>query len=185
MRRLAAAMLAVMLTACGLPAERRQAGAERDMAAGRYAGALAAYGALERGNPGDGRVLHQTGVAHYRLEDDGAAATAFRGASLALREPRDRARALHNLGNALARSGRLEEALGSYREALRLADREDTRLNYELVRARVPRSEAAEVPQRPLDLARDQRLFDSARAIDITEDREAPPDRPSRRVREW
>jgi len=49
-------------------------------------------------------------------------------------EPSLRQKALHNLGNSLAMSGKTDDAIKAYEEALTLGDDEETRSNLELLK---------------------------------------------------
>ncbi|MCG8382649.1 MAG: tetratricopeptide repeat protein [Gammaproteobacteria bacterium] len=66
------------------------------------------------------------GVAHFRDGDYEQAAAKF-AQSLS-------PEALYNQGNALARSGKLKEALAAYEKRLEMSDDEDTRFNRDLVK---------------------------------------------------
>jgi tetratricopeptide (TPR) repeat protein len=135
----------------------------------------AACTSLER--PGESSF--EEGVRAYQAGRYGAAAAAFTAAAQTMTRETNRARALHNLGNALARAGRDREALDAYRASLRLADRESTRLNHEIVRARLPRQRQ---PPPGRD-RRDRRMFESARALALPAIRSGPSSR--RRGPDW
>ncbi len=91
-----------------------------------------AYRALRAGDDGRAAKLYQSlggfraamgrGVAAYRLRQWERAATAFEEARQLAGDDAQRARAAYNLGNALARQGRLDAAARAYRAALRWQD---------------------------------------------------------------
>jgi tetratricopeptide (TPR) repeat protein len=126
-----------------------------------------------------GEASFDEGARAYHAGRYDAAAAAFTAAARMLTRETDRARALHNLGNALARAGRDREALDAYRASLRLGDREATRRNHEIVRTRLPR------PRQPPPGrdARDQRMFESARALALPATGSGPSSR--RRGPDW
>ncbi len=81
--------------------------------------------------------------------------------------PSNRALAYYNLGNALARLGRLDEALSAYRASLRLRPDEDTRVNYAVVwRWRQARGEGP-APDDRIAPQRAEHLRNQARALDV------------------
>lgn len=85
-----------------------------------------------------------------------------------LTDARHRSSAHYNLGNALARLGRYDDALASYRAALRLRDDEDARVNYAIVwRRRAAEGSTGPSPEPPMDPQRLQELRDKARALDV------------------
>jgi len=127
--------------------------------------------------PGD--ASFDEGVRAYQAGRYDGAASAFTAAAGSLTRETDRARALHNLGNALARAGRDRESLDAYRASLRLADREATRLNHEIVRARLPRQRQPP----PGREAKDRRMFESARALALPATASGPSSR--RRGPDW
>lgn len=91
-----------------------------------------AAAALMRGDPGAAAILAQTpqwrGTAQYRNREYANAADTF--------GQRDDATAHFNRGNALARSGRLRDALAAYEQALALdGSSEDATFNRDLVAA--------------------------------------------------
>lgn len=80
------------------------------------------------------------GSAHYRNGDFSAAARAFTGT--------DNADGYYNEGNALAKSGKLEEALAAYDEALtRVPDMEDALYNRKLVEEALKQQQEQEQQQ--------------------------------------
>ncbi len=82
---------------------------------GDGAGALAVLEALVAERPQDPRAWNELGVLHREHRELGAAIDAYRRALAADLRYAD---AHHNLGNALAAKGDLEDALASYRNAL-------------------------------------------------------------------
>jgi tetratricopeptide (TPR) repeat protein len=118
---------------------------------------------IELMRPGQAEAAFEDATREYREGRYDEAAGAFAIAARDLARDEDRASALHNLGNALAQAGRSTEALDAYRAALRLGDREGTRMNYEIVRARVPQRHTVKPPARRDE--RDDRLFDAARQL--------------------
>jgi Ca-activated chloride channel family protein len=89
------------------------------------------------------------GCAYYLLGEFGRAADAFTRACKLL-DGAERAQAFYNLGNALAKQGKLLEALSAYRSTLRLTpEDDDARYNYVLVESWMRRSPGGESRQEP------------------------------------
>lgn len=114
-----------------------------------------ARAALEEGNPAEAAVLFEDprwrGVAAYRAREYMASAEQFAS--------QDDPDSLYNLGNALARLGQLEPAIGAYDRALELApDHEDAAYNRELLQElldRQPEVDSGESGQEPSDAGGD------------------------------
>jgi len=95
--------------------------------AGDYAEASALYGGLQTKNDA---ARYDYGNALYKQKKYKEAADAFAGISA----PDLKQKALHNLGNSLALSGKTDEAVKAYEQALALGNDEDTRYNLELLK---------------------------------------------------
>ncbi len=90
------------------------------------------YGDRLRENPEDWRSRYNLGNVEFRSNLPERAAEAYR-AALKSPDAGIRARAAHNLGNALLQSGRIDEAIGAYVESLRNEpSSRDTQYNLEL-----------------------------------------------------
>jgi tetratricopeptide (TPR) repeat protein len=158
----------------------------REFTSGHFERALERYQQAERSRPQDPAALFGIGVSLYRLQRYEEAAGAFTAAAAGLDNPDDRARALHNLGNAVATIERFDEALEAYRQALRLADRENTRLNYLLIRNRRGGSSSGTRGQSGVSKApSDDGLFDVARQFDAPARRHEARDPAARRASDW
>ena len=98
---------------------------------GRYEEALSRYqDALEK-NPESPIITFNTGDAQYKLEAYDRALEAFQQI-LSTEDSGLKAHSFYNLGNAQFRSGQLQEAVESYKEALRFdPDDPDTKHNLE------------------------------------------------------
>jgi Ca-activated chloride channel family protein len=99
------------------------------------AGALAIMAGACRSNDARARgvALFELGRDHYQYGDFGGAGDAFE-AAMQLLESHERAQASYNRGNALARQGRLREALDAYSVTLRIVPGdENARYNRALV----------------------------------------------------
>lgn len=107
------------------------------------------------------RLSFEAGVCFYSEGRHADAAEAFARAATQGTDEIERAYALHNLGNAHARRGALEEALAAYRDRLRVGDREGTRRNYELILAKISTGEGPTTEH----TREDDRLFDAARRL--------------------
>jgi hypothetical protein len=122
-------------------------------------------------------------MCFYRHERDAQAAEAFSVAAATLTRDEDRLRALLGLGNTLARSGKLEEALDAYRRALRFGDHASVRRNYEIIHARLPPSQRS--PPDARSNASDRRLLNAARRLEIDRSRLRSADARPVPVVEW
>jgi tetratricopeptide (TPR) repeat protein len=164
-------------TGCRVGASAALTAADHEFAAGHFERALEHYQRAERSRPQDPAALFGIGVSLYRQRRYDEAIAAFQAAAARFDSPTDRARALHNLGNALALKQRFDEALDAYRQALRLDDRESTRLNYLLIRSRLGQSsDGAAARRATAKLPNDNGLFEVARQFDAP----APQRRPRR-----
>jgi Ca-activated chloride channel family protein len=161
------AVMTLLLGGCRVGVSADLTNANREFAAGHFEQALAHYQQAERSRPQEPTAVFGAGTSFYRLQRYDEAAAAFESAAAGLADSRDRARALHNLGNSLVNVERFEEALDAYRQALRLDDRESTRLNYLLIRNRLSGSSNGRQGQSgAANLPDDQGLFEVARQFD-------------------
>lgn len=169
----AAALAVLVLTATPAPAF-----AQADVAAIRRGNAALASGRVPEAISEYRRALAldeasaiaraNLGTALYRAGDHAAAADALASAMEGLRDPAHIAASQYNLGNALARLGRLDDALAAYRASLRIRDDDAARFNYALVwrwkQAQDTSGLSAEPPMQP---ERVQELREKARALDV------------------
>lgn len=79
-------------------------------------------------------LLKSRGFAEYKIEDFAAATKSFTSALKLAKDDEELAEGLFNLGNALAQEGKFDQAIKSYEESIKLADREDAKINLELVK---------------------------------------------------
>lgn len=85
----------------------------------------------------DPAALTNLGLALLKGEHYAEAVSALVAAAAAVSDPVERARTLHDAGNAAALGGDLETAAALYRQALALHDDEDTAWNLKVVEARL------------------------------------------------
>ena len=101
--------------------------AKRAYEKGDYAAAAEGYAEVRGKNDA---ARYDYANALYRQKKYAEAA----GIYAKISEPSLRQKALHNLGNSLAMSGKTDEAIKAYEEALTLGDDEETRYNLELLK---------------------------------------------------
>ena len=94
---------------------------------GDYTAAAERYGALKAKNDA---ARYDYANALYQQKKYAEAADVY----ATINDPSLKQKALHNLGNSLAMSGKTDEAIKAYDEALKLGDDEDTRYNLELLK---------------------------------------------------
>jgi Ca-activated chloride channel homolog len=122
-----ASLIALFLAMPALAGPAEQAYRKRDLARARKL-----YEDRLQKHPDDLRSRYNLGNVQFRSSDLKRAEEEWR-AALASRDPKVRARAEHNLGNAELKSGRVEDAIRSYVEALRTEPgNNDTKYNLEL-----------------------------------------------------
>lgn len=149
----------------------------RAQAAGRPDEAIAAYRRALELQPGSPTAQFNLGTALAALEQVEAAVEALSLAVEGFSDAERKGLAHYNLGNVLARAGRLDDALAAYRASLRLRQSEDARFNYSLVwRWRQAQGEGP-APEEPLAPQRVQEMRDKAKALDVPVVRK-PADRP-------
>jgi Ca-activated chloride channel family protein len=171
----AVAAAALVLAATLVPAPAR---AQSDVAAirrgngalteGRAADAVTEYRRALAISPESAIARANLGTALCAVGQVGPAVEALAAAIDGLGDPGHRASAQYNLGNALTRLGRYDDALASYRASLRLRDDEAARFNYALVwRLRAAQGSTGPSPEPPMEPQRLQELRDKARALDV------------------
>lgn len=106
-------------------------------AAGDYDEALRLFLDTQVERPTDPRVDYDIGNAQYRRGDYQSAADAYARAQAA-QDPALRAQASYNLGNALFKAQKLDDAVKAYEQTLGLTPKDDdARFNLELARQRM------------------------------------------------
>jgi Ca-activated chloride channel family protein len=169
----AALAVAAVVTLVGSPAR-----AQSDVAAirrgntalseGRPADAATDYRRALEISPASAIARANLGTALYVAGQIEPAVETLASAIDGLADLGHRSSAHYNLGNALARLGRYDDALASYRSALRLRDDEAARFNYALVwRLRAAQGSTGPSPEPPIDPQRLQQLRDKARSLDV------------------
>ncbi len=98
----------------------------------KYDQALQEYEAAAVVRPEDARASYNKGTAQYRLKSWDQSAEELQKSALS-RDPKMRARALYNLGNAHLQSGKYSDAVKEYQECLKINSRdEDAKENLKL-----------------------------------------------------
>jgi len=116
-------------------------------AAGAYDQAAQLFLDAQVEHPKDSRLTYNAGAAYFKAGNYSLAERAFARAA-ADADPKWKAQALYNLGNALAKENRLDEAATRYEEALRLlATDEDAKHNLEVVRRELERQKQEQQQQ--------------------------------------
>jgi Ca-activated chloride channel family protein len=108
--------------------------ANRDYEAQKYDDALKTYDQLLSQNPEDARLAINRGAVLYRQGKFPEAAQAFKN-GLNAKDPAMRQEAMYDLGNALVRDKKLEDALAAYEKAIAMApDDRKSQLNRDYVK---------------------------------------------------
>ncbi len=97
---------------------------------GDYKSAEIDYRKATRENPGNGVAQYNLGASLYRQKNREKAAEVLKDANLHDMSRSDQAKVYHNLGNSYLESGKLQESIDAYKNALRLnPNDQDTRYN--------------------------------------------------------
>ncbi len=127
---LAGAALALLISsdaAAGVMDFKTLGEAKQAYEVGNYTKASELYGRLHGKNA---QARYNYGDALYKQKKYKEAAEVFKQ----IDDPALKHKALHNLGNALANSGKTDEAIKAYEEALKLEEDKDTRYNLDLLK---------------------------------------------------
>lgn len=127
MRRLLLPLIATATLQAGMMDFQTLSQARKAYDSGDYAKAAALYDQVKDKNA---QARYNYGDALYKVKKYEEASNAFKG----IEDPALRQKALHNLGNSLALSGKTDEAIHAYEAALKLGEDEDTRYNLDLLK---------------------------------------------------
>lgn len=101
----------------------------------RYGDAEAEYKKAQSKDPKSLEARFNLGDAYYKQDRHDEALRAFSEAGANTKIPHEQAASFHNVGNALLKSGKIEESIDAYKEALRRnPSDDDTRYNLQYAR---------------------------------------------------
>lgn len=101
----------------------------------RYGDAEAEYKKAQSRDPRSLEARFNLGDAYYKQDRYDEALRAFSEAGMNTKNPHEQAASFHNIGNALLKSGKIEESIEAYKQALRRNPTDDdTRYNLQYAR---------------------------------------------------
>jgi len=101
----------------------------------KYGDAEASYKKAQEKDPASREAQFNLGDTYYRQERYEESLRAFSTAGPAAKDPVEQSAALHNIGNSLLKSGKIQESIEAYKRALKLNPTDDeTRYNYQYAR---------------------------------------------------
>ena len=127
----------------------------------RYQSALEAYRKVQVKNPDSPEVIYDLGTALYKVDSLQESAQDLETAVKKAQDPKLKARALYNSGNAQYRLGNFEEAIDSYKKAIALDPTDkDAKYNLEFLQKQKNKIDKKDQEQKKEDQKKDEQKKD-------------------------